>query len=72
MQAVVTMATLTVPVFATAASADIGLDPSNIGIYASVIYVGAMTSSLLSGGLAPTHGAIRISQVGAGTDGLLP
>ncbi len=60
------MATLTVPVFATAASADIGLDPSNIGIYASVIYVGAMTSSLLSGGLAPTHGAIRISQVGLG------
>ncbi len=65
-QAVVTMATLTVPVFAPAASADIGLDPSNIGIFASIIYVGAMASSLLSGGLAPRYGAIRVSQIGLG------
>ena len=63
-QAVVTMATLTVPVFAPAAAADIGLDPSNIGIFASIIYVGAMVSSLLSGGLAPRYGAIRVSQAG--------
>ena len=65
-QAVVTMATLTVPVFAPAASADIGLDPSNIGIFASIVYVGAMASSLLSGGLAPRYGAIRVSQIGLG------
>ncbi len=58
------MATLTVPVFAPAAAADIGLDPSNIGVYASIIYVGAMASSLLSGGFAPRYGAIRVSQVG--------
>ncbi len=61
-QAVVTMATLTVPVFAPAAAGDIGLDPSYIGIFASIIYAGAMASSLLSGGLAPRHGAIRVSQ----------
>ena len=65
-QAVVTMATLTVPVFAPAAAADIGLDASNIGIFASIIYVGAMASSLLSGGLAPRYGAIRVSQIGLG------
>ncbi len=65
-QAVVTMATLTVPVFAPAASADIGLDPSNIGIFASIIYVGAMASSLLSGGLSARYGAIRVSQIGLG------
>ena len=53
------MATLTVPVFAPAASADIGLEPSNIGIFASIIYFGAMASSLLSGGLSPRYGAIR-------------
>jgi MFS family permease len=63
-QAVVTMATLTVPVFAPAAAADIGLDPSNIGIFASIVYFGAMVSSLLSGGLAPRYGAIRVSQAG--------
>ncbi len=63
-QSVVTMATLTVPVFAPEAAADIGLDPGNIGIFASITYVGAMASSLLSGGLAPRYGAIRVSQVG--------
>ena len=60
------MATLTVPVFAPAASADIGLEPSNIGIFASIIYFGAMASSLLSGGLSPRYGAIRVSQIGLG------
>ncbi len=65
-QAVVTMATLTVPVFAPAAAADIGLDPNTVGIFASIVYIGAMASSLLSGGLAPRYGAIRVSQVGLG------
>ncbi len=55
-QAVVTMATLTVPVFAPAAAADIGLDPNSVGIFASIVYIGAMASSLLSGGLAPRDG----------------
>ena len=67
-QAIVTMATLTVPVFAPAASADIGLEPSNIGIFASIIYFGAMASSLLSGGLSPRYGAIRVSQIGLGSE----
>lgn len=63
-QSIVTMATLTVPVFAPAAAADIGLDPNNVGIFASLVYIGAMASSLLSGGLAPRYGAIRVSQAG--------
>ena len=65
-QAVVTMSTLTVPVFAPAASADIGLDPSYVGVFASIVYFGAMVSSLLSGGLSPRYGAIRVSQIGLG------
>jgi MFS family permease len=63
-QAVVTMATLTVPVFAPAAAADIGVDPSYVGVFASIVYFGAMVSSLMSGGLSPRYGAIRVSQIG--------
>ncbi len=63
-QAMVTMATLTVPVFAPEAAGDIGLDAANIGIFASLVYSGAMTASLLSGGAVPRFGAIRMSQAG--------
>ena len=63
-QSIVTMATLTVPVFAPAAADDIGVDASLIGVFASLVYLGAMTASLLSGGLVPRYGAIRMSQIG--------
>ena len=63
-QAMVTMAALTVPVFAPEAAGDIGLDAANIGIFASLIYSGAMTASLLSGGVVPRFGPIRMSQAG--------
>ena len=63
MQAMATMAGLTVPVFATVAAEDLGLDPNNVGLYASIIFIGAMTSSLLCGGFVLRYGAIRISQL---------
>ncbi len=63
-QSMVTMASLTVPVFAPAAAGDVGVDASLIGIFASLVYFGAMTASLLSGGLVPRFGAIRMSQIG--------
>lgn len=63
-QSVVTMATLTVPVFATEAAPDIGVDASAVGVFAALVYAGAMTASLLSGGLVPRVGAIRMSQAG--------
>ena len=63
-QAMVTMATLTVPVFAPEAAGDIGLGAANIGIFASLVYSGAMTASLLSGGAVPRLGPIRMSQAG--------
>ena len=62
-QSLVTMATLTVPVFAPTAAADIGIDASHVGIYASILYLGAMTGSLLSGGFVLRYGAIRVSQL---------
>jgi len=63
MQAMATMAGLTVPVFATAAAKDLGLDPNNVGFYASIIFIGAMGSSLLCGGFVVRYGAIRVSQL---------
>ncbi len=56
------MATLTVPVFAPVAARDIGVDPNNVGYFSSIVFVGAMVSSLLSGGFVVRHGAIRVSQ----------
>jgi MFS family permease len=63
MQAMATMAGLTVPIFATVAAKDLGLDPNNVGFYASIIFVGAMGSSLLCGGFVVRYGAIRVSQL---------
>lgn len=56
------MAALTVPVFAPAAAKDLGLDPNYIGYFSSIVFIGAMASSLLSGGFVVRHGAIRVSQ----------
>jgi len=62
-QALVTMAAMTVPVFAPVAARDIGVDPNYVGLYASIAFVGAMAASLMSGGFVLRHGAIRISQI---------
>lgn len=61
-QAFVTMGTLTVPVFAPVAAKEMGIDPNNVGLYASIVFIGAMLSSLLSGGFVVRYGAIRVSQ----------
>src|SRR5262245_15413044 len=63
-QAVVSWAMLTVPVFAASAAAELGLSPSKVGYFAGISYVGAMTGALLGGGLVPRYGAITLSQIG--------
>src|SRR6185369_8616827 len=63
-QAVVSWAMLTVPVFATSAAAELDLSPSKVGYYAGISYIGAMTGALLGGGLVPRYGAINLSQIG--------
>jgi MFS family permease len=63
-QAVVSWAMLTVPVFAPTAAADLGVPASAIGYYASLAYVGAMAGALLGGGFVPRFGAMRVSQAG--------
>lgn len=63
-QAVVSWAMLTVPVFGPIAAGELGLDVAFLGFFAGLAYVGSMTGALLGGGLVPRLGAIRLSQVG--------
>jgi MFS family permease len=62
-QALASMAILTVPVFAPAAAVDIGIAPLYAGAYMAIAYIGAMLSSLVSGDLIRRYGAIRLSQI---------
>jgi MFS family permease len=61
-QALVSMAALTPPVFAAVATAEVGLPGSVVGYYTSLVYLGAMVTSLVSGGLVGRFGAMRTSQ----------
>lgn len=63
-QAMVSMATLSVPAIAPAFAQRLGVPVSLLGIYVAFLYTGAMTASLLSGPMVRRHGAIRVSQAG--------
>lgn len=63
-QLVATMTFLAVPVLAPALAADLGVEASAIGVYSSLVFVGAMLVSLVSGPLMRRHGALRLCQVG--------
>ena len=59
-----TLTFLAVPVLAPAMAGDLGVDPGQVGIYASLVFLGAMFGSMVSGTLLRRHGAIRVCQVG--------
>lgn len=61
-QALVSMSALTPPVFAALATAEVGLPSSAIGYYTSIVYFGAMVTSLFSGAVVARFGAMRVSQ----------
>jgi MFS family permease len=61
-QSLVAMAAVTVPVFTPVAASEIGIPATYVGIYVALIYIGAMISSLVSGGFIIRSGAIRVSQ----------
>jgi predicted MFS family arabinose efflux permease len=61
-QSLVSMAVVTVPVFTPVAASEIGIPATYVGIYVALIYIGAMISSLPSGGFILRSGAIRVSQ----------
>ena len=57
-QALVAMATITVPVLAPAASSELHLSAGLIGLYVSLVYLGSMISSAASADLIRRFGAI--------------
>jgi len=63
-QAMVSMALLTLPVMAPVAAKDLAVSPALVGIYVAITYAGAMFSSLTSGTSVTRFGPIRVSQLG--------
>ena len=63
-QAMVSMALLTLPAMAPAVARALGLSPALVGVYVALCYLAAMGSSLASGTLVRRLGAIRVSQYG--------
>jgi MFS family permease len=61
-QALVAMATITVPVLAPAASAELDVSAAYVGLFVSLVYLGSMISSAASVDLIRRYGAIRVSQ----------
>ena len=63
-QALVSMAVLTLPAMAPAVAQALGTSPAYVGLYVAIVYVGAMLASLSSGNAVARFGAIRVSQAG--------
>lgn len=63
-QALVSMALLTLPVMAPVVAQALGVSPALVGLYVAIVYAGAMLASLLAGTAVARFGAIRISQLG--------
>ncbi len=62
MQALVSMAVLTLPVLAPAAAREVGISAGYVGLYVAIIYGAGMVSTLACGDLIRKAGAIRVSQ----------
>ena len=62
-QAFVSLSSVAVPVVAPAAARDLGFSVGVVGYFISIMYVGAASAALLSGGLILRYGSIRVSQV---------
>ena len=63
-QAMVSMALLTLPVMAPVVAHDMRVSPALVGLYVSMTYGGAMFASLMGGAAVNRLGAIRVSQWG--------
>lgn len=61
-QSILTMASYAIPVVASAAAADFGVEASAVGGAVSVIYFMAMTVGLPSGAFLARYGALRVFQ----------
>jgi MFS family permease len=63
-QALVTMALLTLPSMAPRVAQALAISPAYLGLYIALAYAGAMTASLAAGAAVARYGAIRVSQAG--------
>lgn len=63
-QALVSLAVLTVPAMGTAGAQALGVSPALLGAYIAIIYLGAMTASLAAAPFVLRFGALRTSQLG--------
>lgn len=61
-QVMISGGTLTPPVLAPEAAGDVGLPARLIGFYTSIVYLGAMLTSVPTGSLVTRFGAMRTSQ----------
>jgi len=61
-QASVALAAFTLPVVAPAAAASLGVPAALVGYYTTVMLVGAMLSTAITGGFVRRYGALRVSQ----------
>lgn len=63
-QAMVSMALLTLPVMAPVVGPALGVSAALVGVYVAIVYAGAMVASLGAGAVVGRFGAIRVSQAG--------
>ncbi|KQP41570.1 MFS transporter [Pseudorhodoferax sp. Leaf274] len=63
-QAMVSMALLTLPVMAPVVASAMGVSAALVGVYVALVYAGAMAASLAAGAAVARFGAIRVSQAG--------
>lgn len=62
-QAILSMATVTLPILAPAVAAETGLAFSLLGLFVALIYASSMACGLVSGALVRRWGALRLSQL---------
>ena len=62
-QIVGTSAILGVPVLAPVIAPEMGVDPTWIGLFVSLIYLTGQVTGLMAGGFTDRYGALRLSQI---------
>ena len=62
-QATVSLASFTLPVIAPAAAETLGVEPTLVGYYTTVMLVGATAATVITAGFVRRYGALRVSQM---------
>ncbi len=62
-QVAIAMAIMTVPVLAPKIAGDIGIEPSRIGVYSAIVFVGAIILTSIGGSVIGRFGSVRTTQI---------